>query len=155
MRATAAANEKPSEAYQQTMKDVGAANAKLRADVTQIEKDGSYPDWTLIDGDVAKLRASFTVALEFWQTMVGLSGESQNFDGNGQMTRFTTGGGPHLVSTGSVGGAFNSQQFGNAIVEPIGTRPKRPARVPPYNRTFPCYKNPLPNINDAVTGGGP
>jgi cytochrome c556 len=61
------ANEKPSEAFQQTMKDVGAANAKLRADVTQIEKDGSYPDWTLIDGDVTKLRSSFTAVLEFWQ----------------------------------------------------------------------------------------
>ena len=63
----AAANEEPSEAYQQTMKDVGAANAKLRADVTQIEKDGSYPDWTLIDADVTKLRASFKSALEFWE----------------------------------------------------------------------------------------
>jgi cytochrome c556 len=61
------ANEKPSDAYQQAMKDLGAANAKLRADVTQIEKDGAYPDYNPIDADVAKLRASFAVALQFWQ----------------------------------------------------------------------------------------
>jgi phospholipid/cholesterol/gamma-HCH transport system substrate-binding protein len=92
---------------------------------------------------------------EFWQTLVALSGESQNFDGNGQYTRFQTGGGSNFVSTGSVGGAAGSQQFGNAIAKPIGTRPVRPAKRPPYNRTFPCYKNPLPNINDADTGAGP
>jgi len=61
------ANEKPSDTYQQAMKDLGAANAKLRADVTAIEKDGAYPDYNPIDADVAKLRASFTVALQFWQ----------------------------------------------------------------------------------------
>ena len=61
------ANEKPSDAYQQAMKDLGAANAKLRADVTAIEKDGAYTDYNPIDADVAKLRASFTVALQFWQ----------------------------------------------------------------------------------------
>ncbi|MEA2425833.1 MAG: phospholipid/cholesterol/gamma-HCH transport system substrate-binding protein [Thermoleophilaceae bacterium] len=92
---------------------------------------------------------------EFWQTMVGLSGESQNFDGNGQMTRFQTGGGSNFVSTGSVGGAAGSQQFGNAIEKPIGTRPARPAVRPPYNRAFACYKNPLPNLNDADIGAGP
>jgi cytochrome c556 len=61
------ANEKPTDAYQQAMKSLGAANAKLRADVTAIEKDGAYPDYNPIDADVAQLRASFTVALEFWQ----------------------------------------------------------------------------------------
>ena len=30
---------------------------------------------------------------EFFQSLVGLSGESQNFDGNGNYTRFQTGGG--------------------------------------------------------------
>jgi cytochrome c556 len=61
------ANEKPSDAYQQAMKDLGAANGKLRADVAAIEKDGAYPDYNPIDADVAKLRASFTIALQFWQ----------------------------------------------------------------------------------------
>jgi phospholipid/cholesterol/gamma-HCH transport system substrate-binding protein len=93
---------------------------------------------------------------EFWQTLTGLSGESQNFDGNGSYTRFQTGGGSHFVSTGqAVGGGASSVQFGNAIEQPIGDRPARPAHVPPYNRTFPCYKNPIPDINGATTVSGP
>ena len=37
---------------------------------------------------------------EFWQSQVALSGESQNFDGNGQYTRFQPGGGDQTFSTG-------------------------------------------------------
>jgi virulence factor Mce-like protein len=93
---------------------------------------------------------------EFWQTLTALSGESQNFDGNGSYTRFQTGGGSHFVSTGqAVGGGSSSVQYGNAVVQPIGSRPGRPATRPPYNRTFPCYKNPIPDINGATTASGP
>jgi virulence factor Mce-like protein len=93
---------------------------------------------------------------EFWQALTGLSGESQNFDGNGSYTRFQTGGGTHFVSTGqALGGGPSSVQYGNAILQPIGARPGRPASVPPYNRTFACYKNPIPNVNGATTVSGP
>jgi hypothetical protein len=94
---------------------------------------------------------------EFWQALTALSGESQNFDGNGSYTRFQTGGGSHFVSTGSaLGSSGNSSvQFGNAIAQPIGARPARPAARPPYNRKFPCYKNPIPDINGAATTSGP
>ena len=90
---------------------------------------------------------------EFWQTMTSLSGESQNFDGNGSYTRFQTGGSKQTVSTGptTLGGA---PLFGNAAEPPIGTRPARPATKPPYNRKVPCYKNDLPNLT-AKTGAGP
>ncbi|MEA2411190.1 MAG: phospholipid/cholesterol/gamma-HCH transport system substrate-binding protein, partial [Thermoleophilaceae bacterium] len=90
---------------------------------------------------------------EFWQTMTSLSGESQNFDGNGSYTRFQTGGSNQTVSTGSttIGGP---PLFGNAAAPPVGTRPARPARRPPYNRTVACYKNALPNLK-AATGAGP
>ena len=37
---------------------------------------------------------------EFWQSQVALSGESQNFDGNGGYTRFQPGGGTQTLSTG-------------------------------------------------------
>jgi len=91
---------------------------------------------------------------EFFQTLVGLSGESQNFDGNGQYTRFQPGGGSQTVSTGnSTEGA--GRLFGNAAVKPVGTRPARPAHKPPYNRKFPCYKDKRPNLNGAKTGGTP
>ena len=36
---------------------------------------------------------------EFFQTTVGLAGESQNFDGNGSYTRFMSGGGAFPVQT--------------------------------------------------------
>jgi ABC-type transporter Mla subunit MlaD len=90
---------------------------------------------------------------EFWQTMTSLSGESQNFDGNGSYTRFQTGGSNQTVSTGPTT-AGGTPLFGNAGAPPIGTRPARPAKRPPYNRTLACYKNALPNLK-ATTGGGP
>jgi phospholipid/cholesterol/gamma-HCH transport system substrate-binding protein len=93
---------------------------------------------------------------EFWQALTGLSGESQNFDGNGSYTRFQTGGGSHFVSTGqALGGNASSVQTANAVVPPIGARPARPAARPPYNRKTPCYKNPIPDINGAATTSGP
>jgi phospholipid/cholesterol/gamma-HCH transport system substrate-binding protein len=90
---------------------------------------------------------------EFWQTMTSLSGESQNFDGNGSYTRFQTGGSNQTVSTGptTIGGP---PLFGNAAAPPLGTRPARPAKRPPYNRTVACYKSTPPNLK-ATTGGGP
>jgi len=42
--------------------------------------------------------------------------------------------------------------FANAIAPPLGTRPAYPGKRPPYNSTFACYKNPLPNLNGAPTG---
>jgi phospholipid/cholesterol/gamma-HCH transport system substrate-binding protein len=90
---------------------------------------------------------------EFFQALVGLSSESQNFDANGNYTRFQTGGGDATVSTRDVGGA--GKLFGNATVAPLGVRPRFPARKPPYKRDVPCYRNPRPNLNAAQTGPGP
>jgi phospholipid/cholesterol/gamma-HCH transport system substrate-binding protein len=90
---------------------------------------------------------------EFFQGLVGLSGESQNFDGNGPYTRFQPGGGAQTVSTGSLPGV--GPLFGNAVAPPLGTRPARPAQRPPYNRTAVCAKQQRPNLNDTRLGGGP
>jgi ABC-type transporter Mla subunit MlaD len=90
---------------------------------------------------------------EFWQTMVGFSGESQNFDGNGQYTRFQIGGGANTVSSGptsSGGPAF----YGNATAPPRGSRPARPGSRPPYRTDVPCYRSGAPNLT-AKTGPGP
>jgi virulence factor Mce-like protein len=90
---------------------------------------------------------------EFWYTMVGLAGEGQNFDGNGQYVRFQPGGGDQTVSLGT--GSVNAGTlFGNAIAKPLGTRPRFPGRRPPYNPTTPCYTNRLPDLNAAATGPG-
>jgi phospholipid/cholesterol/gamma-HCH transport system substrate-binding protein len=119
-----------------------------------------FTDVLLPTGDVKVQDPPLSTGIEnykeFWQAMTGLSGESQNFDGNGSYTRFQTGGGSHFVSTGqALGGGPSSVQFGNAIAPPIGSRPARPAARPPYNRTTPCYKNGVPDINGAATTSGP
>ena len=92
---------------------------------------------------------------EFWQTLTALASESQNFDGNGQYTRFQPGGGPNTFSTGPTGvdRFVGPSLFGNPAATPVGTRPARPAHKPPYNRKFPCYRNKPPNLA-ARTGPG-
>jgi phospholipid/cholesterol/gamma-HCH transport system substrate-binding protein len=90
---------------------------------------------------------------EFFQSFVGLSGESQNFDGNGQYTRFQPGGGDQTVSTGQLPGT--GSLFGNAVAAPLGTRPAMPARRPPYERGTPCYRSRRPDLNSARIGAGP
>jgi ABC-type transporter Mla subunit MlaD len=92
---------------------------------------------------------------EFWQTMVALSGEGQNFDGNGMYVRFQTGGGRETFSTGPTGveSFVGEPLFGNPAITPQGTRPPRPPRKPPYNRDFECHRNPLPDLS-AETGPG-
>jgi ABC-type transporter Mla subunit MlaD len=89
---------------------------------------------------------------EFWQAMSGLSSESQNFDGNGQYTRFQPGGGDQSVATQN---SPTGQLFGNAAAKPLGTQPKAPGREPPKNSKVACYKNQLPDLNNAPIGPGP
>jgi virulence factor Mce-like protein len=96
---------------------------------------------------------------EFWQAMVALSGEAQNFDGNGPYVRFQTGGGQNTLSTGNVGtgnqGGDGPPFFGNFLLQPIGTRPARPATKPPVNRVKACHTNTPPDLNSAEVGTGP
>jgi phospholipid/cholesterol/gamma-HCH transport system substrate-binding protein len=108
-------------------------------------------------GDTVIQDGPFTTGIEnykeFFQSFVALSGESQNFDGNGQYTRFQPGGGDQTVSTGQLPGT--GSLFGNAVAAPLGTRPAMPSRRPPYNRKVPCYRNALPDLNSAKIGPGP
>jgi phospholipid/cholesterol/gamma-HCH transport system substrate-binding protein len=94
---------------------------------------------------------------EFWYTVVGLAGESQGFDGAGSYTRTATGGGDVLIKSGKLAGRPKSRDtvYGNAIVPPKGTRPRRPSKAPPYKDTVACYKNPKPNLNGPASNAGP
>src|SRR3954467_7725827 len=56
---TAMANEKPSPEYQAAMKNLGAANAGMRGDVTN-------KDYAAIEKHAATYKASFTVADNYW-----------------------------------------------------------------------------------------
>ena len=89
---------------------------------------------------------------EFWYSMVGLSGESQNFDGNGHYVRFAVGGGSQTISTGKYGGANGAKLYSNVNNAPLGTRPAYPGKRSPYNHTAACKDQKLPDLNGAKTG---
>jgi virulence factor Mce-like protein len=89
---------------------------------------------------------------EFWYAMVGLAGESANFDGNGHYVRFQVGGGSQTVSTGKYGGNAGEKLFANVNEAPIGTRPAYPGKRSPYNHTALCKDQKLPDLNGAKTG---
>jgi phospholipid/cholesterol/gamma-HCH transport system substrate-binding protein len=88
---------------------------------------------------------------EFWYAMVGLAGESQNFDGNGPYVRFQTGGGDQSISTGKIGGNAGEQLFGRGNT-PLGTRPAFPQARPPHVSDQPCKDQRIPDLNAAKTG---
>jgi phospholipid/cholesterol/gamma-HCH transport system substrate-binding protein len=82
---------------------------------------------------------------EFMYALVGLAGESQNFDGNGQYVRFQPGGGSTMLSfgeAGTAGGLAYANGFPGGGVQPV--KPKTP---PPYNDDTQCSKSPLPDLN--------
>jgi virulence factor Mce-like protein len=92
---------------------------------------------------------------EFWYSLVGLSGEGQNYDGNGMYVRFQAGGGIDTVSTGA-SSLSGDVLFGNAAAKPLGNRPGYPGKRPPYRSDLACYRNQIPDYNgpaaDVVTG---
>jgi phospholipid/cholesterol/gamma-HCH transport system substrate-binding protein len=94
---------------------------------------------------------------EFWYSMVGLAGQSANFDGNGLYTRVQTGGGANRAQSDRLPGRgpLDSQLFGNALLRPLGTRPTHPDKKPPYKPKTDCYKNQPPNLNGPAAKAGP
>ncbi|MEO8688184.1 MAG: MlaD family protein [Solirubrobacteraceae bacterium] len=91
---------------------------------------------------------------EFWWTMVGLSGESQNFDGNGSMVRFAPGGGSQAVALGSAGSP-TGQLIGAASARVQGVQPKYPGKRPPYVSSVRCNKSKIPDVNGSWAAVGP
>ena len=91
---------------------------------------------------------------EFWQSQVALSGEAQNFDGNGPYVRFQPGGGTQTLSTGPtrLGGP---PMFANPNLPSLGSIPKYPARKPPYRRDVECHENAIPRVNENAVMGAP
>jgi phospholipid/cholesterol/gamma-HCH transport system substrate-binding protein len=109
-------------------------------------------------GDARIDDGAFTTGLrnyqEFFQTTVGLAGESQNFDGNGTYTRFMAGGGGYPVQT-EVAQQQRSPLFGAMTATPLGTRPARAGGKPPYKPNVACHTQNPPNLNAAQIGPGP
>ncbi len=112
-------------------------------------------DVILPTGDVV-IQDEFTTGVEnykeFFYTLVGLSGEGQNFDGNGMYVRFQPGGGSQAITLGEAG---PGQQFGNNVAVPLGNRPFYPGRRSPYRPDVPCHTNRLPNLNGPAAAKTP
>jgi phospholipid/cholesterol/gamma-HCH transport system substrate-binding protein len=106
-------------------------------------------DVILPTGDVV-IEDEFTTGVEnykeFFYTLVGLSGEGQNFDGNGMYVRFQTGGGSEALSLGSAS-SNTGELFGNAVAVPLGNRPFYPGKKPPYRPKATCHTQTRPNLN--------
>ncbi len=90
---------------------------------------------------------------ELFQSAVGIASAAGNFDGNGRYVRSSAGGGEIRAQTPSIPG--NGPLYGNFIEPPLGTRPAFGGSPPPTNRSVACYRNSVPNLNDAATGAGP
>jgi virulence factor Mce-like protein len=82
---------------------------------------------------------------EFFWGLVGLSGEGQNFDGNGMYVRFQTGGGSQSISLGN-SSANSGQLYGNLVAAPLGNRPFDPRKRSPYRPDVPCYTQQIPDL---------
>ena len=94
-----------------------------------------------------------TVYQELYQSAVGLAGAAGNFDGNGRYIRSSAGGGATRVETSVV--PTVGPLYGNAVLQPLGTRPAYAGAAPPINRNVACYKNAKPDLNKVSTGAGP
>ena len=90
---------------------------------------------------------------ELFQSAVGLAGASGNFDGNGRYLRASAGGGSIQVQTPTLPNI--GPLYGNAVLQPLGSRPAFTGSEPPINRSVACFKNPAPNLNKVATGAGP
>jgi phospholipid/cholesterol/gamma-HCH transport system substrate-binding protein len=88
---------------------------------------------------------------EFFQSLVSLVGEAQNFDGNGSFVRIGAGG-QYAVQTPPVGPG--GPLHASANEQPLGTRPAKEPK-PPYRPNTKCHTQPVPNLSNAPIGGGP
>jgi virulence factor Mce-like protein len=114
-------------------------------------------DTVLPTGDIVvddEFRTGAANYKEFWWTMVGLSGESQNFDGNGSYVRFQPGGGADTVALGDANSP-TGQLVGSTPAPVLGVRPKYPGKRPPYNSSVRCHRSGLPNVNGPWGARGP
>jgi len=106
------------------------------------------------DGALSTRRADGSIIenyKEFWYAMVGLAGESANFDGNGSGIRAGLGGGSYTVNYGR-SKTDGSAVIANANLRPLGSSPLFPSEEPPKNLTAPCYRQSLPNVNGPQSG---
>lgn len=106
-------------------------------------------DIPMPDGEFSTGKPNFH---EFWYSLVGASGESAGFDGNGQTVRLQAGGGPYPVrlTGGNLGGG--EPIYGNSLGQPQGTRPAWDGKVPTFQTKALCKDQALPDFAATRTG---
>ncbi len=94
---------------------------------------------------------------EFFYGLTNTTSVGQGFDGNGSYLRVNAGGGASLVTAPNKGGGFaNSSVWGNNVAPPLGVQPVfKTGKLPPFRPDFPCYRNPVPDINGPAGAVGP
>jgi virulence factor Mce-like protein len=92
--------------------------------------------------DDGPLSTGATNAEEFWYALVGLAGEGQGFDANGQYVRLSPGGGDNVLELKGNG----PTRYGALPTTPLGTRPAWPDRKPPYRPGVACDTQRPPNL---------
>jgi len=81
---------------------------------------------------------------ELLSGFVGLASSAQDFDGNGPSVRYNGGYGEELVSTGKL--PSGERLFGTSAAPLLGSRPRPPAKQPPFRPDVPCTSQDLPNL---------
>jgi ABC-type transporter Mla subunit MlaD len=89
---------------------------------------------------------------EFWYSMVGQNAEGKGFDGNGNYLRLGAAGGGKTIRTGRTN--YTGQaMIGLPTLPPLSTRPAYGNKLPAFDRSVPCAKSPVPDVNDASSIG--
>jgi phospholipid/cholesterol/gamma-HCH transport system substrate-binding protein len=96
-----------------------------------------------------------SVSQQLFQSAVGLTSATQNFDGNGHYLRVTVGGGATAIQTQKLPAV--GPLYGNAVLPVLGTFPAFPVsgKPPVVKSSVPCYTQTPPSLNSAVKGNGP
>jgi phospholipid/cholesterol/gamma-HCH transport system substrate-binding protein len=89
---------------------------------------------------------------EFWYAMTGQNGEGDGFDGNGNFLRLQASGGNTTIRTGKTN-YTNGVMIGLPTLPPLRTRPAYGNQLPAFDRSVPCSKSPVPDINNAASTG--
>lgn len=99
--------------------------------------------------------AALDVYQQLFQSAVGLTGATQNFDGNGRYVRATIGGGSIPIKTQKLSSA--GALYGNAVVPVLGTFPSWPSSgtAPVIDSAAACDTQTPPDLNSAHRGNGP
>ncbi|MFY9487998.1 MAG: MlaD family protein [Solirubrobacterales bacterium] len=80
---------------------------------------------------------------DFWYSLVGMAGESQNFNANGRYLRLAAGSASGVRVPSGQG---SSELYGPSARPEIAVRPGLPAKNPQIRDDIPCYKNGQPNL---------